>query len=91
MLTSPGPTAIAESFSTGWRISAWQDFFVLRLLGHRVLFPRLRSRRNVPRDEIVLAAMPLSAELRLTTPLRVAIHPQFEAAAGSSKINGILQ
>ena len=35
----------------------------------------------MPRDEIVLAAMPLSAELRLTTPLRVAIHPQFEASA----------
>ena len=36
----------------------------------------------MPRDEIVLAAMPLSAELRLTTPLRIAIHPQFEAGAG---------
>ena len=36
-------------------------------------------RRHVPEQEIVLAAMPLSAELRRATKLRLAIHPQFEA------------
>lgn len=42
--------------------------------------PTHNLRLNIPEKEIVLAAMPLSAELRRATPsLRIAIHPQFEA------------
>lgn len=44
------------------------------------------SRSNIPDDEIVLAAMPLSAELRRAAStakksMRFAIHPQFEVTA----------
>ncbi|CAE7656161.1 PFK5, partial [Symbiodinium pilosum] len=47
--------------------------------------------QHVPKDEIILAAMPLSAELRLTTPLRVAIHPQFEAQHLRDRVQELYQ
>mmetsp|Transcript_153674 Transcript_153674/g.492626 ORF Transcript_153674/g.492626 Transcript_153674/m.492626 type:complete len:992 (-) Transcript_153674:69-3044(-) len=35
--------------------------------------------RRLPPDTTVVTSMPLSAELRLNTPVRLVIHPQFEA------------
>ena len=92
MQISLGRMGIVASSSTGWCISTQQTSTVVCLdwlcwhswtsLSSCVLLSFGASKRqNVPRDEIVLAAMPLSAELRLTTPLRVAIHPQFEACS----------
>lgn len=54
------------------RASRWRRF-------RQVAARSLCARRHVPKEEIVLAAMTLSAELRLATPLKLAIHPQFEA------------
>lgn len=47
---------------------------------------------NIPEKEIVLAAMPLSAELRRATPsLRIAIHPQFEAQHLRDRVQELYQ
>ncbi|CAJ1376933.1 unnamed protein product, partial [Effrenium voratum] len=47
--------------------------------------------RHVPKEEIVLAAMTLSAELRLATPLKLAIHPQFEAQHLRDRVQELYQ
>lgn len=48
-------------------------------------------RRHIPEQEIVLAAMPLSAELRRATKLRLAIHPQFEAQHLRDRVQELYQ
>eukprot|EP00930_Biecheleria_cincta_P085801 TRINITY_DN75165_c0_g1_i1.p1 TRINITY_DN75165_c0_g1~~TRINITY_DN75165_c0_g1_i1.p1 ORF type:complete len:709 (-),score=113.73 TRINITY_DN75165_c0_g1_i1:18-2045(-) len=47
--------------------------------------------KNIPEDEIIIASMVLSAELRLTTPLRVVIHPQFEAQHLRDRVQELYQ
>lgn len=46
---------------------------------------------HLPAGAIVLASMPLSAQLRLNTPLRVAIHPQFEKQSLRDRVQEIYQ